>query len=242
MDRADDRSAPSARYRRPYAVAESLDLRCGPSSGTVQLPTHLDWSGCDLAAPGRIIDLYRAVLMQAATPQDLCAYLSAGTRRRLWAMLWLPNQLRRAWERKFPSLLRSPRTGQAVVMTQDEFISVVQRGAFEDAAGESAIKPIGRKPHQLLVTLWDWYTALPEGDKTLVRQAMRISAYGALFGVFAMIDGVRQVDDPPHGELRLAYVGADGTEQALSGQDPDLDELHSLWAAAAFPYTKPQSA
>jgi hypothetical protein len=107
MDTADSRSAPVARYRRPYAVAESLDLLRGPSSGTVRLPTHLDWSGnavYDLDAPGRIVDLYRAVLIEAATPQDLYAYLDAGILRRLWALLWLPAQLRKAWEQKFPIL------------------------------------------------------------------------------------------------------------------------------------------
>jgi hypothetical protein len=92
----------------------------------------------------------------------------------------------------------------------------------------------------VLVTLWNWHTALPEHDKTLVRHAMRMSAYGALFGVFTMFDGVRQVDDPPHGELRLTYVAPDGTEQPLSGPGPDLDELHSLWAVEAFPYIKLQ--
>jgi hypothetical protein len=126
--------------------------------------------------------------------------------------------------------------GQAIAMTQEEFIAAVRRWAFEDAAAERALEPAGRKPHQVLVTLWGWYTALPERDKTLVTQAMRISAYGALFGVFAMIDGVRQVDDPPHGELRLTYFAPDGTEHLLSG--PDLDELHSLWAAEVFPYTE----
>jgi hypothetical protein len=107
MNRAVDRSAPEPRYRRPYALAESLDLLHGPSSGTVRLPLHLDWSGnavYDLDAPGRIIDLYRAVLIEAATPQDLYAYLDAGTLRRLWALLWLPAQLRRMWEQKFPVL------------------------------------------------------------------------------------------------------------------------------------------
>jgi len=68
---------------------------------------HLDWSGSavyDLDAPGRIIDLYRAVLIEAATPQDLYAYLDAGMLRRLWALMWLPAQLRRSWEQKFPVL------------------------------------------------------------------------------------------------------------------------------------------
>ena len=75
-------------------------------------------------------------------------------------------------------------------MTQEEFITVVRRWAYEGAVGETALTPAGRKPHRVQVALWDWYTALPERDKGLVRHAMRISAYGALFGVFAMIDGV----------------------------------------------------
>ncbi|WP_239311373.1 MULTISPECIES: hypothetical protein [unclassified Frankia] len=97
----------SPRYRRPYAVAGSLDLLRGPVTGVVQLPAHLDWSGhaeYDLDAPGRIIDLYRAVLVEAANPQDLYAYLNAAVLRRLWAVLWLPAQLRRAWDEKFPVL------------------------------------------------------------------------------------------------------------------------------------------
>jgi hypothetical protein len=104
-DSGDDR-APS-RYRRPYTVAGSLELLRGPVSGTVRLPTHLDWSGhadYDLDAPGRIVDLYRAVLVEAASPQDLYTYLNAAVLRRLWAVLWLPAQLRRAWEQRFPVL------------------------------------------------------------------------------------------------------------------------------------------
>jgi hypothetical protein len=104
---AERESNPATGYQRPYAVAESLDLLHGPSSGTVRLPPHLDWSGqaeYDLDAPGRVIDLYRAVLIEAASPQDLYAYLDAGMLRRLWALMWLPMQLRRVWERKFPVL------------------------------------------------------------------------------------------------------------------------------------------
>jgi hypothetical protein len=107
MDMADGGGVPPTRYRRPYAVAESLDLLQGPSTGTVRLPTHLDWSGhavYDLDTPGRIVDLYRAVLIEAASPQDLYAYLDATVLRRLWALLWLPAQLRKAWEHKFPVL------------------------------------------------------------------------------------------------------------------------------------------
>jgi hypothetical protein len=107
MEMAGSQGAPTAGYRRPYALPERLDLLRGPSSGTVRLPSHLDWSGSavyDLDAPGRIVDLYRAVLIEAASPQDLYAYLDERVLRRLWALLWLPAQLREAWERQFPVL------------------------------------------------------------------------------------------------------------------------------------------
>ena len=45
MDTADRQGASGSRYQRPYAVPERLDLLQGPSSGTVHLPSHLDWSG-----------------------------------------------------------------------------------------------------------------------------------------------------------------------------------------------------
>jgi hypothetical protein len=107
MDTVGSQGVPGSRYRRPYAVPERLDLLRGPSSGTVHLPSHLDWSGnavYDLDAPGRVVDLYRAVLIEAASPQDLYTYLDEKVLGRLWALLWLPAQLRKAWEQRFPVL------------------------------------------------------------------------------------------------------------------------------------------
>jgi hypothetical protein len=43
-------------------------------------------------------------VIEAASPQDLYEFLDAGMLRRLWALLWLPAQLRRVWEQKFPVL------------------------------------------------------------------------------------------------------------------------------------------
>jgi hypothetical protein len=129
--------------------------------------------------------------------------------------------------------------GHAGAVTQEEFMTMIRRDVFAPAVVESTLQPAGRHPHQALVTVWDWYAGLPERDKALVRHAMRLSAYSALFGFFAVIDGARAADDPPHGELRLAYIGPDGTERPLSGPGPDLDELHSLWSAEVFPFTDP---
>ena len=95
------------RYARPYVLPQSLELLVGPTSGIIRLPRHLDWSGnatYDLDAPGRLVDLYRTVIIEAATPEDLHAYLEAGTLRRLWAYIWLPPAIRAAWQNQFDDL------------------------------------------------------------------------------------------------------------------------------------------
>src|ERR1700678_3532158 len=81
-------------------------------------------------------------------------------------------------------------------MTQEEFVAVIKQVVFDPAVGEEALRPVGRKPHEVLVRMWDWYTSLPDYDKAMVRQAMRIAAYGAIFGFFAALDGSRSIDDP----------------------------------------------
>jgi hypothetical protein len=102
--------APGPRsYAKPVAVAESLDLLVGPTTGVVRLPRHLKWSGnpaYDLDQPGRIVDLYRTVLNEAASAPDLHAYLNREALTRLWRTLWLPTAVRAAWEARFAELAR----------------------------------------------------------------------------------------------------------------------------------------
>jgi hypothetical protein len=103
------------RYAKPVVVAEDLALLCGRTTGLVTLPRHLDWSGSanyDLDRPGRIVDLYRTVLIEATKSADLHAFLDKTVLIRLWPTLWLPSYLRQAWEERFPELQR-PGSGAA---------------------------------------------------------------------------------------------------------------------------------
>jgi hypothetical protein len=98
------------RYAKPIIVADELTLLRGRISGVVTLPRHLDWSGAadyDLDSPGRIVDLYRTVLIEATKPDDLHAFLDQAVLTRLWPSIWLPPHLRRAWEERFPELRRT---------------------------------------------------------------------------------------------------------------------------------------
>ncbi|MDY7087503.1 MAG: hypothetical protein SYR96_20600 [Actinomycetota bacterium] len=98
------------RYAKPVVVADDLALLHGRTAGVVTLPRHLDWSGAadyDLDSPGRIVDLYRTVLIEATKPDDLHAFLDRALLTRLWPSLWLPPDLRHAWEERFSELRRT---------------------------------------------------------------------------------------------------------------------------------------
>jgi hypothetical protein len=93
--------------RKPFVVAERLDDLSGPTEGTVNLPPHLDWSGTaryDLDRPARLASMYRTVLNEANSTDDLRAWLNARLLAQLWPTLWLPAQLRQVWESRFPEL------------------------------------------------------------------------------------------------------------------------------------------
>src|SRR5262245_49406736 len=64
--------APPPAYgdRKPYVVADDLAQLRGPTSGTVTLPHHLDWSGrgtYELDKPARLASMYKTVLNEAST-------------------------------------------------------------------------------------------------------------------------------------------------------------------------------
>jgi hypothetical protein len=102
-----ERDSEPRRYAKPVVVPDSLDLLRGPTTGIVTLPRHLDWSGdssYDLDAPGRLVDLYRTVIIEATKPADLHAYLDRDAVVRLWRQLWLPAPIRAAWHARFPQL------------------------------------------------------------------------------------------------------------------------------------------
>ena len=93
--------------RKPYVVADDLhDLR-GPTEGTVTLPHHLDWSGraaYDLDRPARRATMYRVVLNEATSVEDLRTWLDRQALIEVWPLLWLPPRLRELWEARFPEL------------------------------------------------------------------------------------------------------------------------------------------
>jgi hypothetical protein len=101
--------------RKPYVVADNLDDLHGPTSGTVTLPCHLDWSGDpthNLDKPARLASMYKTVLNEAATVDDLNTWLDRQMLLQIWPSLWLPPRLRQLWEHRF-AVLAATRTTAA---------------------------------------------------------------------------------------------------------------------------------
>jgi hypothetical protein len=93
--------------RKPYVVADTLAALNGPTRGVITLPRHLDWSGhaeYDLSRPARLASMYKVVLTEAGSVDDLRTWLNGELLLRLWPTLWLPPQLRQRWEERFPEL------------------------------------------------------------------------------------------------------------------------------------------
>lgn len=112
MTAADTATRPRAWYqsrpgRLPVVVPDLAELR-GPADGAVELPLWLNWScpghAFDLADPDMRQWLYQTVLREAASPEDIRAYLDADTLVALWPGLYLPRGVRQAWEDRHPVL------------------------------------------------------------------------------------------------------------------------------------------
>ncbi|MDC2956883.1 hypothetical protein [Streptomyces gilvifuscus] len=116
-----DLSAPSAfeMLREQYArrLPASLDELAGPTSGTVELPLHVVWSGrrsYGLDRPRSRMSLYRTVLAEGQR-QDVVSFLSRDLLVAQWPILrtLISRPLRDAWEAAFPELPTDTTTAAA---------------------------------------------------------------------------------------------------------------------------------
>ncbi len=129
--------------RKPYIVAGELgDLR-GPTGGTVTLPHHLDWSGgatYDLDRPARLSSMYKAVLNEASTTQDLRDWLDERTLIETMAHSLAPHPTARAVGDQVPRTRHSPPgSGIAVDAFHEKLartgLAAAQRYGFALAGG-----------------------------------------------------------------------------------------------------------
>jgi hypothetical protein len=76
-------------------------------TGVIQLPFRLDWSErteLHLENPGERNVMYERVIREATRVEDLRSYLNEEVLRQVWGRLFLPVNVRRSWEDRFPDL------------------------------------------------------------------------------------------------------------------------------------------
>src|SRR5690606_25599037 len=86
--------------------------------------------------------------------------------------------------------------------------------------------PPGRKPDKELLALATWYQNQTATDKHFIQMLAKLTSDLALFGIMAVLDGVRVIeDDPDRGKLKL-YYETESETQLLN--DPTGPFLHDL--------------
>jgi hypothetical protein len=93
-----------SRPGRSVLVAADLAELQGPARGTVELPLRLFWSAPDrrfsLDDPDMLRSMYQKVLCEATRIDDLTGFLNGGKLVDVWPDLFLPAEVRRAWENR----------------------------------------------------------------------------------------------------------------------------------------------
>ncbi|HEY4851984.1 MAG TPA: hypothetical protein VII22_14425 [Streptosporangiaceae bacterium] len=91
-------------------AADLADLR-GPAEGVVELPLRLFWSAADrtfdLSDSDMLRSMYEKVLREAIRVDELASYLNGGRLIAVWPDLFLPRDVRQAWEELHPALRRA---------------------------------------------------------------------------------------------------------------------------------------
>ncbi len=100
-----------SRPGRAALVVEDLAELQGPSQGMVELPLRLFWSApdrrFDLSDPDMLRSMYEKVLREAIRTEDLTRFLNGSMLLAVWRDLFLPRDVRRAWEDRHPVLRRA---------------------------------------------------------------------------------------------------------------------------------------
>jgi hypothetical protein len=104
----ESRTRHEARPGRRAVVARSLADLHGPVTGKVTLPLRLFWSPAgriwDLDDPEMLQAMYEVVLSGAIRQAELAQYLDGDRLAAVWADLYLPQGVRRAWQERHPAL------------------------------------------------------------------------------------------------------------------------------------------
>ena len=116
------------------------------------------------------------------------------------------------------------------IMKNEEFIKAIKLYVRDSAISDTIdilIDPPGRKPAKELIELSNWYKSMSDTDKIMLLKVLTNAVDAGLFGVLAVLDGVRVVEkESPKGSFKLYYVN-DNINERLNKQDDEY--LHDIF-------------
>ena len=109
-------------------------------------------------------------------------------------------------------------------MNSEQFVDIIKNSVLRtsvDDTLENLADPPGRKVSAEILARSNWFKSLDKDQVNFLKSALHDSAHGAIFGLFAILDGSRNVDD---GRFELAHVG-DSKTVLNEPQNIGLNEL-----------------
>lgn len=115
-------------------------------------------------------------------------------------------------------------------MTKEEFVKRLKLIVHDSAINSCILtleQPPGRRPHKSLVTLSAWYNQLSLEDQERVRETAALAARSAVFGMLAVLDGVRAFSDPEENASLELWYKSPGESVLLNEMAGDF--LHDIF-------------
>jgi hypothetical protein len=113
-------------------------------------------------------------------------------------------------------------------MDASKFVEIVKKSVCETAIRDTLRNleyPPGRRPPRDLLARSEWYKALDENQRSVVRDIVRSSVENAIFGFLSVLDGVRPIETTEErGSFELRFTKG-GIEETISPSDTFLYEL-----------------
>lgn len=114
-------------------------------------------------------------------------------------------------------------------MNTIELLSLIDehvKDATVDDLIELFTSPPGRKPEKFLVDVAEWRSNLSDHDRELLDRVIAESVRATLFGLFAVVDGARVVDQSVE-RFVICTEDREGRREPVNDTDSDL---HSHFA------------
>ncbi len=114
----------------------------------------------------------------------------------------------------------------------ESIVKYVRNPTIEDTVSNME-QPPGRNPGQKDVELSEWYNSQSARDKKMIEKALYEAVDASLFGLLAIIDDVRTIEDTTNkGTFKLFFEK--GKERKLLN-DKDNEFLHDIYNATINP-------